>query len=926
METVIEQVKSEECTGCGACMNACPVNAIKMVENEEGFIEPYIEKEKCINCGKCNKCCPKLNYENANCKEKIKVYAAYAPDEIRKTSSSGGIFTLLAETIFEMGGVVCGAAYAEDMQVVHRLIDNKQELEYLKGSKYVQSDVRYSYQEVKNALMMDKYVLFSGCPCQIAALKNYLGKVYEKLLTVDIICHGVPSYHTFKEYLETLNKGKVKNVEFRNKQFGWNCSHDLIEYEDGTQYIGKVESDLYLKGFLKNLFLRKSCENCTFSDFPRVGDITIGDFWGINNISPDMYDELGTSIVFVNSDIGRKYYNKIQPKLKKQKELDFTPEKYPNRVHSLYQHHAKRKQYFEMVREKGFSETVNYLLPKDGKPIYKEAYSECKGEHMKNEQHDIGLVANYYAPNFGGSMTQFALYHILKDMGYSVLMIEHPLDAINKTNINILRDIYIELPYPDSDMAYSYKDKLAMRELNDVCDKFVVGSDQQFQYELYKLQGKYVTLDWVDDIKTKIAYAASFGHGYIWGKEKEIREMSHFMKRFDAFSVRELSAVELCKDRFELSAEWVLDPVFVCDRKYFFDLAQKARIDLKSRFMGAYILDPSLEKAVVIKKLQKILKLECDIFSEFGRGEDYMKPLSGLQWHDYKVEERLCVIERSDFFVTDSFHGTCFAIIMRKPFITIMNSERGADRFISLLSHLGLSERLIENVEDLKKIKDINRIDYDKVYEILNKDIRDSYMWLYTQLRLKKTIERNDYNIILDKLYQQDKKIEELTHLIEKLSVRFGYDIHKITDINEYLNMLVENREKYIVFLSVKDTPGFLLNEKIAEKIKRLGFQTNLSNQHWHSFIGIVDEARVWCEKLSGLDMMVSETLMVYDLNIIIESRCLHAGNEAYININSSNYAINRRGLNFVVIEKESMQVVDSVCFDTHARGIPCYR
>lgn len=928
MRIVTDYISHDVCTGCGACMNICPLDAIKMAENEKGFIVPDIDKKACINCGRCLQVCPKHICVRENWSEP-QVFAAYAKEEIQVVSSSGGIFSLLAKNMLEKeAGAVAGVVFDDNMQAVYTLAEKIEDVEPMRGSKYVQSNVGMIYRDIKKYLEEDRSVLFTGCPCQVAALKNFLGKDYNNLLTVDILCHGVPSNKTFQLYLNSISGNKkVKNVAFRDKQFGWNANHIKITFADDSTYIGDMESDGYVKGFLKNLFLRKSCEECIFSEFPRVGDITIGDFWGIRNISPEMYSALGTSMIFVNNEKGEKYYKEIKSLVKNEKRLAFQPQCYPNRIHRLYHHNNKRDQFFLMLKNKGFDNSIKYLLPEKGEISYRSFPEDYRvKENNKLEQHDIGLVCNYFAGNFGGSLTQYALYNVLKEMGYSVYMIEHPQDADARTSKDTLNKIYVKVPYPIEDMAPDFKNRMEMRKLNEFCDCFVVGSDQLFQYTLYEMMGKFVILDWVDDTKQKVAYAASFGHAHMWGKQSELGRMAYFIQRFDGFSVREKTAVEICKNQFDIDAEWVLDPVFLCDKQHFIDLADNADIQWKEHYIGSYLLDPDEEKREMLEFLMKNLGIECDIFSEFNSSAKYMESLGSLTWHNYKVEERLSSIMNCDVFFTDSFHGTCFSIIMKKPFVSVLNTKRGADRFTSLLEHFGLANRLIRNYDELTQVKDIMRIDYDAVYKILEQDKIRSYSWLCNRLQVKKGKSRSTYNILCDMIAERDEKIENLEKLVTCLSQELGYLLEKITDINRYLAILKKNRDKYVIFMAVKDTSGFLLDKKIADAIKRLGFRTDMQDKHWYSFIGIINEKKVICETLSGYNEAVTAELWIDEMKVNIGSKCLKAGNEAFICINEKNYAVNRRGLNIVVWDKESGCVIDSVCFDTHSQNIPCYR
>lgn len=307
-------VELKGCSGCHACYSACPQKCIRMTMDDEGFFCPVVNTEKCVNCGICEKVCPVLSNKE---KEKTMslAYACYNRNEdVRLKSSSGGIFTLLAERIIDMGGVVFGAAFDDGFDVVHKCIDNKKDLEKLRGSKYVQSTIGETYIEAKKLLDSGRIVLFSGTPCQIDGLLSFIGKDYENLYTQDLICHGVPSPKVWRKYVEYMEKNensKFKNVYFRNKKIGWKNFCMKIAYENNAVYTRKHGEDLFVKSFLKNITLRKSCYECKSKSLNRASDITLADFWGIELILPEMDDDRGTSLVFANSPKGQKLFNDI---------------------------------------------------------------------------------------------------------------------------------------------------------------------------------------------------------------------------------------------------------------------------------------------------------------------------------------------------------------------------------------------------------------------------------------------------------------------------------------------------------------------------------------------------------------------------------------------------------------------------------------
>ncbi len=311
--------KKENCCGCGACRSVCPVSAIAMQKDEHGFVYPVIDADKCIECGKCVKTCRFVKAEKT---ETSAVYAAITKD--RKAilnSSSGGIFSVLADKVLSMKGVVYGSAMLEEnnrLYAKHIRVDNPSQFPLLQGSKYLQSDIGDTYIEAKKDLEAGRTVLFSGTPCQIDGLKGYLGKDYDGLWTVDIICHGVPNNDFFNAYIELLNKkygGNVRNFIFRDKTAGWGLNAKYV-YADKKGNIKEkrmpAQVSSYYDMFLKGQIYRENCYVCPYACAERVGDITLGDYWGIQRVHPEQMVEAGgffresdgVSCVLVNTEKG----------------------------------------------------------------------------------------------------------------------------------------------------------------------------------------------------------------------------------------------------------------------------------------------------------------------------------------------------------------------------------------------------------------------------------------------------------------------------------------------------------------------------------------------------------------------------------------------------------------------------------------------
>lgn len=317
MENYIVINNPKDCCGCFACLNACPKGAISMIEDKAGFIYPKVNTELCVNCGMCKKICV-FTQKNHGENNEPEVCAAVIKDkDTLKKSSSGGIFSALANAVINKSGVVFGAAWGEDFSLSHTAAKNEEDLEKLRGSKYVQSYVGTTFKEAKLLLEDGKFVCYSGTPCQISGLKSYLKKEYDNLLTIDIICHGVPSHRMLKDdlyYVTGKNTDELKEVKFRDKHYGWGVNGSIITDTSKIKY--NAGTSPYYFYFLKGEVYRDSCYNCRFPSENRQGDITLGDYWGIRgelikklgDINPD----LGVSAVLVNTEKGRKWLDLIK--------------------------------------------------------------------------------------------------------------------------------------------------------------------------------------------------------------------------------------------------------------------------------------------------------------------------------------------------------------------------------------------------------------------------------------------------------------------------------------------------------------------------------------------------------------------------------------------------------------------------------------
>ena len=310
-------VDYEKCTGCGACVQRCPKRCISWTQREFGFRYPQIDKDACVNCGLCEKVCPTDKALEVPVEQKV--YAAVHKDtEVLAKSTSGGAFTAIADAIFAQGGIVYGAAMLDDMQVKHIRTTGKDDFEGLRSSKYLQSDTGTTYQMVEQDLKQGKFVLYSGTPCQIDGLKNFLGKDYETLYTVDIVCHGVGSQAYFDKYMDFAREryGKIKALRFRSKEYaGWSCG-GVVVVVDSSDCLKKIPyrdfDNYYYSYFLSGDIYRKSCYSCKYANTNRVGDFTLGDYWGVEALNLPLQTENGCSLLLVNNQHAMQLLDEIE--------------------------------------------------------------------------------------------------------------------------------------------------------------------------------------------------------------------------------------------------------------------------------------------------------------------------------------------------------------------------------------------------------------------------------------------------------------------------------------------------------------------------------------------------------------------------------------------------------------------------------------
>lgn len=369
-----------DCCGCEACAQRCAHKAISMVRDDEGFLYPKIDKQICTECGLCEKICPIINQSKS--KTPIATFAAKNKNEaIRLNSSSGGIFTLLATKTINNGGVVFGAKFDEQWNVVHDYAETIEDLAKFRGSKYVQSQIGKCYKIVEIFLKNNREVLFSGTPCQIAGLKKFLIKDYSNLICVDIICHGVPSPIVWQKYKSQFGLNKNSSFSFRDKTNSWK-RYEIVALNEEKEVIREtVGQNAYMKLFLSDLCLRPTCSNCPAKGGQSQSDITIADFWGIDNFHPDFDDDKGCNLVIINSPKGLELFNSLDncEKIKTdfEKAISYNPSYFKSVTEPKY-----RKYFFDNFDRYGFA-IYNKIQRKQQPSLIRRIASRIKRTILK---------------------------------------------------------------------------------------------------------------------------------------------------------------------------------------------------------------------------------------------------------------------------------------------------------------------------------------------------------------------------------------------------------------------------------------------------------------------------------------------------------------------------------------------------------------
>lgn len=757
-------VDYDKCTGCGACASVCPKGAIKIVQDKDGFYKHEIDQKLCINCGLCQRTCPQISFDYKN-NPQPKAYAVMADDEIRKHSSSGGAFSVIAEEFLNKKGVICGAAFDENWVVKHIIVEDEAGLAKLRSSKYLQSRISEDlFKQIKGILEQGRLVLFSGTPCQVAGLYKSLGKDYDNLYTIDIVCAYTPSSKVFGKFLaENYDKNAIHTINFRDKGvFGWACKNIVIEKNNGE----KVIDNKYMPPFLGRMYKGEHCVNCAFKRLPRPADFTIGDYWKIQQHTNDCDDGKGTSALIINSPKAEKLFEKLKDKFIKVKEMPLPTISWQIDVKNKIYRTPECKNFFNNFDKKTFNQNI-IEAPKESK---------------------VGIINWWYVNNRGAILTNYALNEMVKELGYDAYTINfvHPIERKN---------------FPGSfaeDFANKYIKRTRwidtyneLKTLNNDIGTFICGSDQIFRYFCAAAHSNIFYMGWVDAVKNKLlSYSASFAINKFDATTSQTALVKHWLKRFDNLSVRELDGVDIMRDTFGLKATQVLDPVFCIDKQKYYDMAEKSTDKINEDFIAYYIMWPTEENKKIVEYVKNKLGVSKVV---------HLNP-------NMSIENWLWYIQNAKFVVSDSFHASCFSMIFHRQFAIIPNPNEYPSRFLTVDKLCGLSSRFFYNNNDIYNSKDLfEPIDWSFYDEKVGKEVERSVAWLRNALNEPKVNHLNEDQMLCDGVINKfEEDLQFLSGWVWNLEQRFEKSNTELKDLKGTFNDFLQLVKQLVSFRMLK--------------------------------------------------------------------------------------------------------------------------
>ena len=679
-----------------------------MEMDDKGFVRATVDIDACVDCKQCVNVCPQINYKNQNI-DNPHCYALKADDVTVRSSSSGGVFSLLADWISSRGGYVSGVVYDGDMNAVFITARDHGVVESMHGSKYVYSEMGDVYAEVHSLLKGGREVLFVGLPCQVQALKNYLNEVAgstDGLYAVDLLCGGLPSKGVFRKYLDELSKEKkVVNVSFRGGDLPYGTL--AIDYQDGTKKI--INGDPYFRCFHRSVTINQACSNCLFSNTPKPGDLTIGDLWSANRLLTDVDLSQGMSVVLVNTEKGMEVFDQILKSAAYCKEIPLSFSKRFNRYGPKPMSPDCERFYHLLSRGHTVSKATFYAL-----------------EHF----YDVGIIGFWRVKNYGGTLSYYALYHLLEDMGLETVFLDSRHQDLKGRlpNPSLLKSGY---PSYSRDVWYPNREQM-YTNVNPRIRNFIVGPDQVWNRKLINQNAlECYALDFVAPYRNSISVASSVDASGFKGTKEEEKRFSDLLGKINHVSVLDAFDKKYC-ERIGVEPELIPDPILLCDPSHFAELASKGSAAFPPKFVFNYMMNPKhfIGTGAVYRRLK------TEPVCILGATAASTPELDYPQINIGSVENWLNALIGSSFVFTDSFHAAAVAILFRKPFVVLAPFEKGAGgRITDMLKSLGLEGRLFTSIPDLLGSGVLDeQIDFDAAHEKLAEMREKGLGWIRNAL------------------------------------------------------------------------------------------------------------------------------------------------------------------------------------------------
>ncbi len=764
----------EHCFGCSACVDACAKKAIQLVEDANGFYVPHVQKDLCVECGSCEKKCPSLQQNDVprNSLDEQQLYAAWSTDEdIIQHSASGGVFAQVATEFLDgkPERIVYGATLLDDSTVKHIAVEKSKDIYLLQNAKYQQSNATGIYQHVKKSLQAGKEVLFSGTPCQIAALYTFLGQKRDNnLYTMEVICHGVPTNYLAQVALQLNHAQKI--VAYRTKSQGWAKGNRTKYMGTNGEIVEKprYRLDFHFRAYLSFHWLRTSCSTCPFAQIERVADITMGDFWGGNKRK--YHNFMGLSVITINNEKGRKLIEQTKRlQLKRTTYLEalghnqnlYMPtaqaSKGANMIAAIKQMSLPCQ---KIILQQGFSNKWLFGMGQVIETLYNKVAQRSLRKTMKNKintivsqvkqkQPKVGILTTYFAANFGAMLQPYALKRVLELQGYDVEFIRYKQQAVYESHkaFSIQRIFakgiaaaignLLALPFA---MVQDKRMQAFKRMYLQTPDDFVDTIPQDKDYYLFGSDQIWnpINTNGFDDIyfgafptkedAKKIAYAAS--GECIEETEENAKYLTDKLQNFDAIGVREESLKhKLQRLTHRQDMQVVVDPTLLADKTILDELPEK-NVMKSEKYVFFYQLRQSVaflpkihafarQKGCKLLVISSTPKKDCLTYAMKHRDVTYL-PAAGM-------EEFLGAIRHADYVFTPSFHGNVFAIVYNRPLFSLVLKDGLNNRAHDLLVTLGMENRLVTLDGDWDNIMPTS---YKEVNEKVEKIRQDSLKFL----------------------------------------------------------------------------------------------------------------------------------------------------------------------------------------------------